>query len=376
MLKSLFLWRKKWSARRKLKQSHDSIRELWESTRTDNSKSFDEVLQDFHRLIDSGKAFPIRMTIFHYFQFRLQYKGAQIEDYIFTSEWAETVTPIREWAKDDCAILNNKLLTAKHLSANGIPVAQQYGLVTEDLEDILVQRENGQKIKLTDLLKEKLQLFTKPHDGIQGKGAYLLSYVDSAYCKVNDEKVSYAELKNILKPGYLVEDVIRNHPDIDAIYPHSLNTMRILTMRDLEGKLHYVSGFHRFGVGGAKVDNAHSGGVAVGLNADKGTWKKFAYADDCITCRTTHPDSGFVFEDKTIPFFEESVKLALKAHSTFERVQAVGWDVAITPNGPMITEGNHNYWHQGNQYVDKSIRHEFDTMIRPRMEAIVSGKML
>ncbi|MDO4750871.1 MAG: sugar-transfer associated ATP-grasp domain-containing protein [Akkermansia sp.] len=375
MFEKLKLWRKQISARIKLRRAKDRIRHLLEVTRTEQSKSLEEVMNDFKTLIAEKRAFPIRDTLVQYFQYRLQYKGARLGDFIFNSEWSSTVMPIREWAKRDCDILNDKILAAKHFKKHGIASAFQIGTASIKNVGILVNQEDGEAVLLSELLKTEKQIFAKPHDGIQGKGCFLLEYVDDKQCVANNENISFPALADKLTEGYLFEKVIQNHPDLVAIYPHALNTIRIVTMRDTEGKIHYVSGFHRFGVGGAKVDNAHSGGIAVGLNAEKGCWKKYAYADNETYSTTTHPDSGFVFEDKPIPFFKEAVELAIKAHSSFERVQAVGWDVAITPEGPIITEGNHNYWHIGNQYIDHPLREAFDTMIVPCLKAIQAGRM-
>lgn len=374
LLDNIFMWRKKWSALNKLKRAENEIRELWETTRTEHSKSFDEVMQDLRFLIKGGKAFPVRTMIPLYFQFRLQKRGARLQDYIFTSEWASTVVPLREWAKEDCDILNDKIRACEYLAAHGIAVSRQYGKVIDSSSDIVIQDKDGSTLLLKPLLEKEGKLFAKPHDGIQGIGCFLISYIDDEYCLANDEKLSYTELKKRMPAGYLVEQVLRNHPTINAIYPFALNTVRIVTMRDTNGKCHYVSGFHRFGVGGATVDNAHSGGVAVGLDAENGCWKKYVFADNATYCNTKHPDSGFVFENKPIPYFKEAVELALRAHDVFKKVQAVGWDVAITPEGPLITEGNHNFWYLGNQFIDKPIRRDFDAMTVPCQQAVLAGR--
>ncbi|MEO0361800.1 MAG: sugar-transfer associated ATP-grasp domain-containing protein, partial [Pseudomonadota bacterium] len=42
-----------------------------------------------------------------------------------------------------------------------------------------------------------------------------------------------------------------------------------------------------------------------------------------------------------LPFWEEAKALALDAHDRgFREYNLVGWDVAITPDGPMLIEGN------------------------------------
>ena len=50
-----------------------------------------------------------------------------------------------------------------------------------------------------------------------------------------------------------------------------------------------------------------------------------------------------VYPEIPIPFYRESVDLVLKAHKLFPSFQTVGWDVAVTPDGPLLLEGNHNW---------------------------------
>ena len=41
-----------------------------------------------------------------------------------------------------------------------------------------------------------------------------------------------------------------------------------------------------------------------------------------------------------VPKYKEAVKLALKASKVVKEIRYVGWDVAITNDGPCIIEGN------------------------------------
>lgn len=55
---------------------------------------------------------------------------------------------------------------------------------------------------------------------------------------------------------------------------------------------------------------------------------------------TQHPDNGLVFECFEIPYFKEAVKMAKDLHSKLYRIHSMGWDIAITSNGPVFIEGN------------------------------------
>jgi hypothetical protein len=44
-----------------------------------------------------------------------------------------------------------------------------------------------------------------------------------------------------------------------------------------------------------------------------------------------------------MPLWHETQRLALAAHRAFHYRTTVGWDIAITPEGPVLLEGNTNY---------------------------------
>ena len=42
-----------------------------------------------------------------------------------------------------------------------------------------------------------------------------------------------------------------------------------------------------------------------------------------------------------IPYWKESLETCLKAAKMVDGLGYVGWDIAVTPNGPVLIEGNH-----------------------------------
>ena len=104
----LWMVRKTISGHLKLKRGREKIRELYEATRREDSKPFTQVIRELHQWVSTGKAFPVRMLINYYFQFRLQYEGADSSGYVFESEWLKYAHPLLQYAGNECAVLNNK----------------------------------------------------------------------------------------------------------------------------------------------------------------------------------------------------------------------------------------------------------------------------
>ena len=53
-----------------------------------------------------------------------------------------------------------------------------------------------------------------------------------------------------------------------------------------------------------------------------------------------HPYSGIKFSEFTVPFWDEIKDLVVYAHKHLYNMYSAGWDVAITPYGPLLIEGN------------------------------------
>lgn len=92
------------------------------------------------------------------------------------------------------------------------------------------------------------------------------------------------------------------------------------------------------GLGKTIADNFHQGGkgVLVDLETGKlvgnGIDKKLNESENSIT--------NIKFDGFDIPYWEEIKEMVLEAAVVNDKVNIVGWDVAISKNGPLIIEGN------------------------------------
>jgi hypothetical protein len=53
-----------------------------------------------------------------------------------------------------------------------------------------------------------------------------------------------------------------------------------------------------------------------------------------------HPDSGFVIADFQLPMMDEVRAFIDQVARVVPQVQYVGWDVVVSPTGPVLVEGN------------------------------------
>ncbi|MCQ2462084.1 MAG: hypothetical protein MJ177_01605 [Clostridia bacterium] len=137
---------------------------------------------------------------------------------------------------------------------------------------------------------------------------------------------------------FLVEETIVQHEGMNALYSGSINTLRMVTL-NVNGKVHFMYALVRMGKGGSAVDNISSGGMYTCIN-DSGVLTKPAFCDKTGEYYDIHPTSGTVFKGFEIPCFKQAVELVKKAALVEPNMCYVGWDVAITPDGPVLVEGN------------------------------------
>ncbi|MHC4553591.1 MAG: sugar-transfer associated ATP-grasp domain-containing protein, partial [Planctomycetota bacterium] len=108
-------------------------------------------------------------------------------------------------------------------------------------------------------------------------------------------------------------------------------------------------------------DNLSAGGIAVGLDIETGRLSDWGFFKPGFGKRIkTHPDTGFEFADFRLPLFQEACQMVCRLHEMFYGVHSIGWDVAITPSGPTILEGNNAWETPTLQVFDKELIKKYD----------------
>ncbi|MBR2177471.1 MAG: hexapeptide transferase [Clostridia bacterium] len=180
-----------------------------------------------------------------------------------------------------------------------------------------------------DFMSKHPAIIAKPVDGEGGFGVE--KYLADEHTDLDELYRSIKEKKQIL-----VEAFIRQHPDMNVLYPDSVNSMRMFTFCK-DGKGCFLQAILKIGNGGV-VDNFSSGGMYTFPN-DEGIVTVAAIDKDDILY-TKHPITGTDIIGFHVPMFDEAVELVKKAAEVIPQVGYVGWDVAISDQGPVIIEGN------------------------------------
>lgn len=190
-----------------------------------------------------------------------------------------------------------------------------------------------------DMTKEALErlfdnhdeLFVKPLDDQEGHGVH----------KVNTHKVSCDELfKELKDKNAVIETVIKQHNKL-CLGNQSVNSARVLTVIDSMGGAHVVRAGLRAGVGGSVVDNYSAGGVLYEIDVETGIIDHKGIQGNNYDV-IFHPGTDLCMLGYSMPNWEEAMAAVKKAAEMIPQCRFVGWDVAFTPDGIELIEGNHN----------------------------------
>ncbi len=182
----------------------------------------------------------------------------------------------------------------------------------------------------------------KMYDSYGGRNTYRLSREDFPLA-AERLKSMYSD---VVSSAYLFQETIIQHPEMDRINPSCINSIRIDTFVDKDGSSEILSALLRMSITNSHVDNATSGGCYVGIDSASGNLSKYGYSFITVTggaVFTHHPVTGTLFEGFKIPYFEELQTLVLNVARLVPSLRLIGWDVAITRNGPVLMEGNCGY---------------------------------
>ena len=260
------------------------------------------------------------------------------------------------------SILRDKTLFGLFLKALNVPSPENIGVV----ENGMVYCADKQSSLDAFLSQYEGDVFFKIVDGECGADI-LHVIIEKGQIHYGGRIVPIDEFKAILGKGrFLVQKTLKQHDAINRIFSKSINTIRIVTVHNRQtNEIEVISAVLRVGTGNNNVDNWAAGGLSIGINLDKGTLHKFGfYKPGYGTKVESHPDSNVVFDGYQLPFFDDVVGIVKRLHFYLKNVHSIGWDVAITPQGACVIEGNDNWEISLMQACDHGLKKEFDSLFR------------
>ena len=138
---------------------------------------------------------------------------------------------------------------------------------------------------------------------------------------------------------FMIEEVLKNHPNVARLNSLSLQTLRVETCIDAKGGFHLLNVLLMMGTTKTIVSNCHSGGIMCHVNIKTGKIDGEGWNPVGLSY-SVHPSSNIPLIGFEVPFVMELEDYIRKVAYTMPNARYVGWDVAITPQGFELIEGN------------------------------------
>lgn len=245
-------------------------------------------------------------------------------------------------------LLQDKFIFSQYLKSLNLPGADVLALGRK--ESIYWFDEHEWQAVESFLQKGDLDVFIKPILGDSGRG------VLSATCKngeliVNGKQMGVSEFAHLLSDKYIIQERIIQSEELSRLCTTTVASLRIITALK-NGKPEYISSLLAMGTGHNKMSNWAAGGVTIGIDSRTGRLSQYAFYKPGFGGKVTHhPDTGMAFDGFELPHFKQAVDLAIRAHRYFYGTHSIGWDMAISQDGPVFIEGN-NLWEIGALQID------------------------
>ena len=192
----------------------------------------------------------------------------------------------------------------------------------------------------------------KPTHGAHGRGIRFLSHRGGCWSDEAGRIVTAREILQAVREDrefsdFVIQERVRPHPELARLSGTDyLQTARIITVVSEGAGAEVAFGAMKLIGGSATTDNVDAGskGNMVGeisLSTGRLNWVRAPRPDGVgIMEATRHPVTGAVLPGFQLPFWPETLDLARRAAMAFLPLVTIGWDVAITPDGPLLIEGN------------------------------------
>lgn len=135
------------------------------------------------------------------------------------------------------------------------------------------------------------------------------------------------------KGAYIVQERIVQHDQLSKLYPESVNTFRVITYI-WNGKVFHMPLALRLGQGGSYLDNAHAGGMFIGVN-NIGELNDVAFTEFGDRY-LEHPDTHISFKGYVLDFVPELIKKAKSLHLNAPQLGIISWDLTVDQNGKFV----------------------------------------
>ena len=306
----------------------------------------------------------------YYYAYGLNVKDSNSADYIGKKEMNKLISIYNKKLRIKCGInddigcdiiTKDKFYLTSLLNEHNIPVIQNVSLVSAGK----IINSNGEEYELEKIFDYDFPIIIK-NTILEYNEGILFIEKETHNHFINNDVIGNREYlyPKLIFGNWIIQNVVQSSTQIRRINDTALNTTRIVTIYGKSGP-EYLAGFQAFATNQQKTDSWGKGSVYVGFNRETETLEKNGFFHPDIQNAglvTEHPDSKIEFEGYKIPGLSDAVKMCIKAHRYLYYMFLIGWDVAITDDGPKILEANEKPGMNAVQCVSGGLREKLNNI--------------
>ena len=256
------------------------------------------------------------------------------------------------------SLFKNKLLFKRYFENAGLPVSPLLGV----FDPAWGRTREGLSFRNTADVEQWLPtvppdgVVFKPIEGADGRAILVcrggkegtLTAVDGTHYDARgifDFMTDGARLRRAYdggepKTAFLAESRIVQHERLAALCPDTVCSVRVVTLCSDDGTAEVIGAVFKLSFSRSGVDNLHAGGLGVGIERSTGRLMQGRALGDMWKPYVSTLPNGTRFEGTQLPHWDAVLRVACRAAEAFPFMKAIGWDIAITQDGPVIIEGN------------------------------------
>ncbi len=271
----------------------------------------------------------------------------------------ESLNPV-SWAP----LLKDKSLLYRYCQAVDIPIPELYAIYFKGMPGwsnagLFIEGRDDWARFINDELPH--EFIIKPAQSALGKGVMAFRRSENVFVDAAGKRCSALDICDLMSGDcefdcFVIQQRLRNHPELIRLSGNdNLQTVRFISFVDMAGKADILQAQLKLITGGNVTDNFEyglTGNIQAQVSlADGKLTHAITIVPDGSGIKTVaaHPQTDICFAGFQLPFWAEACRLVKRAALKFSPIRTIGWDIALTPDGPLVLEGN-IWWNPPNQH--------------------------
>ncbi len=258
--------------------------------------------------------------------------------------WAELLKP-----NTHLGTIDDKLAYEKLLSGFGLPVTDTVAIVGGHYPECggIDQIDSAEKLAAF-FASVQMPIFGKPVDSLQSLGSAKFDQFDKTKNELtltNGKTITIAQLFEEIEvkfnSNYIFQRCIQTHTLLNKICNGGLPTVRIVTLNADKGPELYRACIKLTTAGNVADNFWRSGNMLAAVDLENGTLgKALNQMGPEGEFLDKHPVTGEQIEGVSLPYFDQLKDMATAAAKLMPSAVIIGFDIALSNEGPIIVEAN------------------------------------